>query len=419
MKKIVRLTFVLVFALFITYCANNNEVKLQTRHWDPFNQAQIEQLISRYGKHSAGYNPKKPPYAVFDWDNTSIFLDIEEAVLAYQIQELLFKATPEQLNEAIRKNIDSTDFAAAYNNQAGAAVNIEKIAPDIIESYTWLYNHYEGLKGNQPLETVRENAHYMAFASKLRYLYEAIGGTFDHAVSYPWVTYLFVGMTESEVRDLTQKTIQWQLSQAIGVETWETPEALPGTAGCVSVAWKTGLRTPPEMQNLYQTLRENGFEVWVCSASFIDVIREFSSNPAYGYANPADHALAMELERDADGKIQAQFRDDYDQTQGEGKTKTIHRFLVSKYGYGPVFIAGDSEGDQNMMQDFEDTKLVLIINRLRSSETLIGRFSKQAADTYKNPEAKYLLQGRDDNTGLFVPSQASCPQGSEVSKILK
>ncbi|GHU61626.1 phosphoserine phosphatase [Bacteroidia bacterium] len=418
MKRIVHGSLVLILALLSTQCSKE-KTQLQTLNWDSFNRSQIEQLINRYGKHSAGYNPEKPPYAVFDWDNTSIFLDIEEAVLAYQIQQLAFKATPEQLNEAIRKDIDNTDFAVAYNNKAGAAVNIEKIAPDIIESYTWLYRNYKGLAGNQTLENVKKNVHYAAFTSKLRYLYEAIGGTFSHTVSYPWVTYLFTGMIEAEVRALTQQTIEWQLSQAIGTETWETPENLSGTAGCVSVSWKNGLRIPPEMQDLYQTFRQNGFDVWVCSASFIDVIREFSSNPAYGYANPFNQALAMELERDANGKIQVRFREGYDQTQGKGKTKTINRFLVSKYGYGPVFIAGDSEGDQNMMQDFEDTKLVLIINRWRSPDTLIGQFSKQAVDTYKNPDAKYLLQGRDDNTGLFVPSQASYPLGTDVPKVLK
>jgi hypothetical protein len=194
---------------------------------------------------------------------------------------------------------------------------------------------------------------------------------------------------------------------------------LPGKAGRVAVSWKNGLRLVPEMQNLYRTFRENGFDVWVCSASFVDVIREISSNPAYGYANPEEHVCAMELERDASGRIGVRFREGYDQTQGAGKTKTIERFLVSKYGYGPVFIAGDSEGDQNMMQDFTDTKLSLIVNRLRSPSTDIGRFSKQAVDTYHHPDVRFLLQGRDENTGLFIPSQGSRPSGSDEIKRLK
>ncbi|MEX5538983.1 haloacid dehalogenase-like hydrolase, partial [Pseudomonas syringae] len=81
------------------------------------------------------------------------------------------------------------------------------------------------------------------------------------------------------------------------------------------------------------------------------------------------------------------------------------------YGYGPIFIAGDSEGDQNMMQDFKETEKVLIVNRLRKPTTDIGHFSKLAVDTYGQDSAKYLLQGRDANTGEFVPSYKSISYG--------
>lgn len=390
--------------------------KLQALNWDKFNKSQLDKMMAQYGKDSPGYDPAHPPYAVFDWDNTSIFLDIQEAVLSYQTQNLVFGATPKQLEEAIRKDISSKSFEQSYNNSAGHPVDINKIAPDIIESYTWLYNNYKGLKGTKSLEEVKQSPHYSAFVSKLRYLYEAIGGTFDHATSYPWVTYLFVGMTEKQVRDVTQKTIDWQLNQPIEKVTWISPVNLPGKAGVVSVAWNNGLRMVPEMKDLYQTLRANGFDIWVCSASFVDVIKEFSSNPRYGYNNPDNRVIAMELERSKNGMIKAQFRKGYDQTQGAGKTKNIQRFLVSKYGYGPTFVAGDSEGDQNMMKDFSDTKLVLIINRLRSANTDIGKFSREAVKTYGQQNAKYLLQGRNDNTGLLVPSQKSYKFGTEVAK---
>ena len=392
-------------------------MKLQTGNWDQFNRAQIDKMIAQYGKGSPNYNPAKPPYAVFDWDNTSIFLDIGEAVLIYQLEHLDFAMTPEQLNKAIRMSITDKNFAKDYNNAAGQPVNIDKIAPDIVNSYTWLYKNYKGLKGNRTLEEVKKNPNYANFITKVRYLYDAIGDTFDHSVSYPWVTYLYTGMTESQVRQLTAKTIDWQLQQPVEAVKWTSPAALPGKAGVVSISWKNGMRTLPEMQNLYKTLRDAGFDVWICSASFVDIIKEFSSNPKYGYNNPVDRVLAMELDRNAQGAIQTRFRDGYDQTQGKGKTKTIERFLVSKYGYGPIFIAGDSEGDQNMMQDFADTKQVLIINRLRGND--IGNLSKIAAQTHGKANAKYLLQGRDDNKGTLVPSQMHYKLGTTESKVLK
>ncbi|MDU5499413.1 MAG: haloacid dehalogenase-like hydrolase, partial [Acinetobacter baumannii] len=159
--------------------------------------------------------------------------------------------------------------------------------------------------------------------------------------------------------------------------------------------------------------------VYVCSASFIDVIKEIISNPEIGYNINEKNAYAMELERDAQNRILPEFRHGYAQTQGKGKTATIQRFLVSKYGYGPIFIAGDSEGDQNMMQDFEATQKVLIINRLRSPSSDIGKFSQQAVQGYGQANPKFLLQGRDANTGQFRPSMASLSYGAQTAKTTK
>jgi HAD superfamily phosphoserine phosphatase-like hydrolase len=419
MKKIICALRLPLLVLSLCGCSSGSKTgaELKALNWDSFNKSRIEQTINAHGKHSAGYSPDRPPYAVFDWDNTSIFLDIQEAVLAFQLKNLVFGATPEVLQEAIQKNIGQEDFAPEYNNLAGESVNIERISADIIESYTVLYREYKGLAGSKSLEEVAMSPHYATFIAKTRYLYEAIGGTFDHSISYPWVTYMFAGMTGSEVRRLTRETVRWQLTQPVETVRWESPESLPGKAGRVAVTWKNGLRTVPEMQDLYRLLREHGFDVMICSASFVDAVKEISSNPDFGYNNPDSHVFAMELERDGEGKIRVRFREGYDRTQGEGKTATIKRFLESKYGRGPVIVAGDSEGDQNMMQDFDDTELVLIINRLRSSD--IGKFSKIALETRGTPHAKYLLQGRNDNTGTFVASPASYPYGSTEAKTLK
>jgi phosphoserine phosphatase len=399
--------------------AAKQALKLTPYNWDSFNRAQLDNFIATYGNASASYNPDKRPYVVFDWDNTSVFLDIEEAALIYQLENLVFGATPAQLEKAIRMNISDKNFSKDFNNAAGQAVNIDKIAPDIVASYTWLYNNYQGLKGGKSLEEVKKSPHYANFITKVRYLYEAIGDTFDHAVSYPWVTYLFTGMTEAEVRKLTRDTVAWQLKQPVESVKWTSPASLPGKAGVVSISWKNGLRLLPEMQELYDVLRRSGFDVYVCSASFIDVIKEISSNPEYKYNNPENMAYAMELERDANGRLMTEFRKGYDQTQGKGKTKTIERFLVSRYGYGPLLIAGDSEGDQNMMGDFADTKIVLIINRLRSPKTDIGQFSKLAVESYGKPGAKFLLQGRDDGKGVLVPSQLHYKLGSKEGQALR
>ncbi|MEB3754197.1 haloacid dehalogenase-like hydrolase [Acinetobacter sp. MD2(2019)] len=403
----------------VTTAPSPQQVVLEAGHWDAFNRQQLEQLIQQYGKNSPTYNPAKPPYIVTDFDNTSVFLDIEEATLIYQLEHLDFKVSPEQLNQIIRKDIGNDNFVAEYNNQQGHAVNINQIAPDIIESYRWLYAHYSGLKGKQSLEQIQQSPHYQNFITKMRYLYAAIGDTFAHEVSYPWVTYLFTGFNASEVREMVKNTVAWQKDQKIGPVTWTSPTALAGQAGVVSITWENGLRPYKEMQNLFKTFQSNGFDVYVCSASFIDVVKEIVSNPNVGYDINENNVYAMELSRSPEGKILPVFRPDYYQTQGVGKTKTIQKFLVSKYGYGPIFVAGDSEGDQNMMQDFSETQKVLMVNRLRKPSTDIGQFSKLAVEQYGQANPKYLLQGRDANTGEFVPSNKSIAYGAIEGKALR
>ncbi|MDR1141557.1 MAG: hypothetical protein LBL62_07680, partial [Planctomycetaceae bacterium] len=160
-----------------------------------------------------------------------------------------------------------------------------------------------------------------------------------------------------------------------------------------------------------------GIDVWICSASFVDVIKGIACQPQFGYAVKENEIIAMELERDGNGIIQPVFRKNYEQTQGKGKTKNIERFLVVKYGYAPIFVAGDSTGDENMMADFKDTKLSLIINRLPNPSTDLGKFAKRAFAEYQTDNPRFLLQGRDENTGKFLPTQGSRPLSQKEIKI--
>lgn len=426
MKKIGICIMIAVIA-FITGCSSKKGDQLisLTGNWDPFNKKQIENLINQYGKASKSYNPEKPPYVVFDWDNTSIFLDIEEATLGYQLENLLFGCTPEVLDSAMRTGLDiSLDLADPNTN--GEKINTGKILTDISGSYSWLYTHCSELNGGgtSSLDEVKKSLYYRNFIAKVRFLYDAIYNTYSADKAYPWVTYLFSGLDSAQVAAMTVKTVEWQQTQPIEKVTWTSPETkeLPGQlSGQVSVTWNNGLRLVPEMQELYNRFREAGFDVWICSASFIDVIKGISSNPLFGYNSDASHVIAMELERDTNGKILPEFRKGYAQTHGTGKTEAILKFLAGpdgKYGYDPIFIAGDSEGDQNMLSDFEGLKIGLIFNRLNGKGKLLGKLAQEAADSYQKDGAKYLLQGRDENTGTLIPGQESILFGQTTGKKL-
>ncbi|MFX0549539.1 haloacid dehalogenase-like hydrolase [Hathewaya histolytica] len=398
--------------------ANQAEVKLEKGNWAPENYKALSALIEKHGKNSKDYNAQKKPYAVFDWDNTTIINDVEEALLAYQLENLEFKMTPEEFSKTIRINIPKDNFKPECNNKEGKPVNIELVGADIDSDYKFLYENYKGFKGTKSLDEIKKTTEYKDFIAKTRYLYASIGESFSSDVSYPWVTYLFAGMNEKEVAELTKKSNQYWLKHELGEETWTSPAELKGKAGVVSVKFNTGLRTLKEQQNLYKTLMANGIDVYICSASFIDVVRAFATDSEFGYELPKENVFAMELERDDKGVIKSEFRKGYDQTQSKGKTKTIERFLVKKHGgQGPLIVGGDSAGDVAMLSDFKDTKFSLIVNRCKGGD--LGKLSKEAADTIGKDDARYYLQGRDENTGEFRPTQKSVFLGSKEEKLLK
>lgn len=393
----------------------NQELYLKKGNWYRENYVALNNLINKYGKNNSS---KEKFYAVFDWDNTTIINDVEEALLAYQLENLEFKMNPKEFKETIETDIPKKDFLKDFNNKDNKSVNIDKIVKDVSSDYKYLYDNYNGMKGKKTLEEIKKTLEYKDFIVKMRYVYKAIGGSFSADISYPWVTYLFKGMTQQEVAKLTEKSNDLALQEKLQKVNWTSPGKLPGEAGVVSVNFIKGIRLVKEQQNLYEVLMKNGIDVYICSASFIDVVREFATNPKYGYNVPSENIYAMQLKRDENGVILADFdHENYFQTQGKGKTKTIKKYIVPKYGNrGPILVAGDSSGDVAMLTDFKDTKMCLIINRVKGGA--LGKISKIAVETSGKENVRYYLQGRDNNTGEFINSESSILLGEKRTKLL-
>lgn len=394
---------------------------IDTGKWAPATLNRLQKFIDENGVKSPNYDPKHKPYAVFDWDQTCIFNDTQEELFRYQIKNLMFNMTPEEFAAAIRYDVPKDDFSSEYNNLEGQPVNIEKIGADLDERYKFLYDNYISLKDKDDakLAKIQETEEFKDFQAKLAYLYEAIGGTFSANVSYPWVLYLFTGMTTQEVQALTEESNDVALGEKIEYYTLTSSSKLPGKAGVVTGEYKRGLRIAPEMSNLMNVLRGNGIDVYICSASLEDVVEVFAGLPKYGYNVPAENVIGMRLEKDNDGKFKTEYKKDYPQTQQEGKTAAIKQILVSKYGYGPVFVAGDSQGDYNMATDFEETQLVLIINRVRKLSDEITILAQKAIESLKDPNAKYVLQGRNENYGLFIPQESTIRYGNKEAELIR
>ncbi len=386
-----------------------DEKTLMVGNWAPATRARLQAVIDE--------NAGKGRYVVFDFDNTSVIYDVEEALLVYQIENLRFKITPEQLPGVLETQIP--DLAKSLVE--GTSVTCENLIKDIVADYTWLYDNYVGFgKGDKDLAYIHSTNQYQDFAAKLRYMYSAVGDTFDASVSYPWVTYLFAGMTPDEVYDLaTESHKYWAAYGRYASETWTSPAETPGAAGQVSISFNTGVTFTDELVDLYHTLMANDIDVYIISASFIDVIR--AANDCMGYNIPEDHVFAMRNVL-KDGVYVNEY--DYNwggegkcaQTQAAGKSTTIINFIAPKYdGVGPLMVFGDSSGDWNMMTDWMekgDTVLGVIFNRYRKTSDPIWQGSTEAAQSIGDPNARFVLQGRDENTGELRPSEYSIMQGS-------
>jgi phosphoserine phosphatase len=370
--------------------------------WAPNTYKSMQKLIDDNGKYAVGYNKNNKPYAMFDWDNTCIMNDTEEALYMYQIENLIFKLTPEEMGELVRKNVPDGPFVKDYNNAAGEPVTIDAVATDIVDSYTFLYDNYVGLKGKMSLAEIKKTDQYLDFRAKMWYVYDAIGETHGTKVSYTWVLFFFKNMTTAEVTALAEKSNDYALGQAIKKDKWVSPASLPGKAGVVGASRTTGLRLTEEIIDLMNTLRANGIDIYVCTASLEDVVAVFATNPKYGYNVARENIIGMRLNKVND-VYQDTYKDRWIQTAEHGKTIAITAVVASKRGFGPILVAGDSSGDYNMMTEFPDVKRVLLVNRLKGGK--FGKLCKEAAATIGKPDAKYLLQGRDENTGLWIPTE--------------
>ena len=327
----------------------------------------------------------------------------------------------------LREYLIADEADEKSSNDFGKNITPATLVADITSDYEWIYANYEGFEGDKDLNYIHASNQYQDFAAKLRFMYGNLGDYFDHAVSYPWVGYLFTGMTPDEVQKLAAASHQyWADYGRYAEETWTSPVELPGKTGIVSIDFITGLTFTDELKDLYATLQTNGIDVYIVSASPIDTV--LAANETMGYNLPEDHVYAMRNKLGEDGRYINEYNYDwggegkYAQTQGEGKSTIITNFIAPQYdNAGPLMVFGDSSGDWNMMTDWMesgDTELGVIFNRYRKpGSDPIWQGSNEAAQSIGDPDARFVLQGRDENTGELRPSEKSILLG-ETDEVL-
>ncbi|TDK56199.1 haloacid dehalogenase-like hydrolase [Bacillus salipaludis] len=414
---------------------------LDSGKWAPNTYKAINNLIQENRTH----NSKRKPYAVFDWDNTSIFQDTTDNVLNYQINNLKYKMTPEQFEYSFthgdNKPIPQENFVEPYKNVNGQSVNIYKLSIDVVSDYKYFWAHYKGLNPNadgtlSDIAAVQATDQFKDFKAKIWFAYSALIDTFGEDVAYTWQLNMFVGYTPDELIQLCNEGIAYYLAEKIQNVYFDSPATLPGIAGEVKNSvignyFTQGLRIIPEMSNLMNTLRKNGIDVYISTAAMDTVVRSFASNPLYGYNVPEANVLGLRLKVDNAGRYKAEIPDkkDYAINVKHGKAYNINKYLVPKYRANPILICGDSSGDYEMMtelsgfnnvkmiNDKEPVKMVLISNRIKGEG--LGELSKIAVSQLGTPNPSIVLQGRNENTGLWIPDERTLRLGKTSLQLTK
>lgn len=378
----------------------------QEHQWEPYVYNRLNQLIDQF-KTSESSNFKTKPYVVFDFDNTSIIGDVEDNLMIYMLDHLLYKMTPEEFEQIIITDIFDMDTNL---DEALEHTTPRKLAIDIIQSYTWLWEHYINKdKGERlSLEAIKETGQYKAFQAKLRYYYVNVNGKFTRQAGKPWLTYWFKGYTPEELAILTKDMLKEATNKKAEKHIYSTPKEFLGKAGQISSEFQSGLNYPEELIALYEAFQANGIVTYVVSASPVDVVRTAASE--YQFKVPKEQVIGMNYDLDAEGKIKAYMTDGAPITKKNGKTEAIMNLIAPKHeNRQPIALFGDSMGDYHMMTELKDVSLNVLFNCLNQDKT--KDLKQIAKKQYQSDDANFVVQGRDENAVRLIPNTKTLALG--------
>lgn len=387
MKNIMRKTLY-IFLAFVVLVSCRQAPVLPRDNWNGTVYSTLCGLISGYGSSSADYDPDCRPYAVFDFDNTTVMNDISSTMMVYLIENLKFTFTPENASRILSTGIDNLDTVVS-----GYDMTAREFVQDIARDYEVIYGK---MRSGASFDEIHELQEYKDFRARIWAMSFGVEYTFGYDVWFQWMPALLDGLDGSQVQELTRESVDyWMAEGRIWEEEWNSSD------GKISVSVPKGLVLPEESLHLYKTLKDNGFDVYICSASFEVVVEAMACDPKYGLGLDPDHVFGIRFAEE--GGIRGGIAPDYDQPASEGKTRCIKRFMAPSHGgNGPALVAGDSNGDYSMLTSFPDLKVGLIINCHRSGN--IARLSEKALEQTDADSPRYVLQGRDTSLPGYVRS---------------
>jgi phosphoserine phosphatase len=378
------------------------------------NHALLEKLIAENGKRSPAYDAKKRSYVVCDWDNTSAFGDAAETLAYYMLDNLLFPWSMNDFRKVVRLNVPQGPSKILKKD--GRSVLFDDLIEDLVENYAYIYSNYRGLAGKMSLEEVKASEEYRDFAAKLYLMIGALDMTCGTSLADQWMGQLMSGMTRERLTMLSEQSIRKNLGGELRKIKLTGSDKLDRRCTGVPLTTFQGLRIYPDMGNLYQALMNNGIDVYIVSASPEDIIVPIATRKEYGYGIPRGHIFGAKY-AEVNGIVQPDLWGERKMTWGPGKVDLIRTQFIAVKNYPPILVCGDSDGDYNMLSGFPETQLGLIVNRLKKGN--IGTLCEQAHRQRNDSKPRYILQGIDENTGLFNADEATVKLGTTEKYLVK
>jgi phosphoserine phosphatase len=393
--------------LFFSLCHAVFADGLRRGRFSDRNYKLLNKLILENGKHSRSYNPQRRPYVVCDWDNTSAFGDAEETLTYYMLDNLSYTLSVPEFRHAARLGVPHGP--SKLRNDEGKPVMFDDLVDDLVDDYTCIYNNYIGFSGNKGLAQIKSSEEYKDFAAKLYVMFDALEATGGTALADRWHGQLMSGMQSQQLMALSEKSIRKNLGGEPRKIRLSSSDKLQRRCNKVSATTFQGLRIYPDMRNLYRSLIDNGIDVYIVSASPEDIIIPIVCKKEYGYNIPRENVFGVKYAK-INGVLQPELSPERAMTWGSGKADLIRKHFVGTKGYAPILVCGDSDGDYNMLAEFSETRLGLIINRHKKGR--IGALYEQALQQLDDPQPRYILQEIDENTGLFKADEATVKPGT-------
>jgi phosphoserine phosphatase len=318
--------------------------------WTGSNRDRLNQLVTEIGISSASYSPDRRPVAVFDWDNTTVKNDIGDATFAWLVKNdkilqppaLDWSATNTNLTPEARAALNAACDASASPGQPLPTSTTAACAAELMNVY---YN-------------AKTTGGLAAWNNEI---------TSTSNQPYGWVAQLLAGYTPDEVRGFAQAAFLENVNAAVGTKQ---------TVGGVELAGY--IRIYEQIRELINVLQDNGFDVWVVTASPQHVVDAISR---YVGVEP-DHVIGIRT-LEVDGKGTYDLEGCGTVKDGDNTLITFYngkRCFINKVIFGgpaatqldvnpdpakrPAFVAGDSNTDVAMLKDASHLKLAIDRNKV-------------------------------------------------------